>query len=89
MRHSLLLVAGALMAATEVGCAGPEPARQKLFAPGPPIYQRQKAQRFDPYNELPVGARDDTSRPPDYLYPNPEAARARWMQWGLPRFGHL
>lgn len=87
MRHAFL-VAGLLSAVTAFGCAGNEPVRQKLFSPGPALYQRQKAQRFDPYPEMPVGSRDDQVRPPDYLQPNPEPARGRWLEWGMPRFGH-
>jgi hypothetical protein len=88
VRQLQLLVVGTLFAASAVSCAGREPLGQKIFSPGPAPYQRQKAQRFDPYNEVQVGPRDDTSRPPDYLEPNPEPSRGRWLEWGLPRFGH-
>lgn len=88
MRRYLLLVLGGLLVAVFPGCSGDQTLRQKLFRPGPAQYQRQKAERFDPYNEIPIGPRDDSSRPPDYQQPNPEAAQGRWREWGFPRFGH-
>jgi len=88
VRYVRLFLLGGLLIGFVAGCAGDGTVRQKLFRPGPAQYQRQKAERFDPYNEIPIGPRDDTSRPPDYLRPNPEASRGRWEEWGLPRFGH-
>jgi len=81
-------VLGGLSAASALGCARDETLRQKLLQPGPAQYQRQRAEKKDPYNQIPIGPRDDTSRPPDYQQPNPEAAQGRWDEWGWPRFGH-
>lgn len=88
MRCHRLFVLWGLSAATALGCARDETLRQKLFQPGPAQYQRQRAEKYDPYNEIPIGPRDDTSRPPDFQQPNPEAAQGRWDDWGWPRFGH-
>ncbi|HUY91875.1 MAG TPA: hypothetical protein VMV10_24255 [Pirellulales bacterium] len=88
MRRFQLLVLAGITVAVAAGCAGERPVMQKLFRPGPTNYQRQKAERFDPYNEIPIGPRDDTSRPLDYQHPIPEAAQGRWNEWGWPRFGH-
>lgn len=88
MRRFQRLVLAGVSAVAVAGCAGDQPLRQKLFRPGPTYYQRQRAERFDPYNEIPIGPRDDTSRPPDYQQPNPEPSRGRWNEWGWPRFGH-
>jgi hypothetical protein len=90
VRNFQLLVLGTLLGAAAAGCAGDQTLRQKLFQPGPSQYQRQKAERFDPYSEMPIGAPDDrgTGRPTDYQQANPEASRGRWDDWGLPRFGH-
>jgi hypothetical protein len=84
----LLIVLGGLSAASAVGCASDQTLHQKLFQPGPAQYQRQRAEKYDPYNEIPIGPRDDSSRPPDFQQPNPEAAQGRWKRWGWPRFGH-
>lgn len=86
-RLHAVFVAG-LLAAITAGCANQPSLRDKVFHPGPALYQQQKAQRFDPYNEITVGSRDDTSRPLGYQQPNPEAAQGRWDDWGMPRFGH-
>jgi hypothetical protein len=88
MRRVRFFLLGGLSIGFVAGCTGNGAVRQKLFRPGPAQYQRQKAERFDPYNEIPIGPRDDSSRPPDYMRPNPEAAQGRWGEWGLPRFGH-
>ena len=90
MRNFQPLVLVTLLGAAAVGCAGDQTLRQKLFQPGPSQYQRQKAERFDPYTEMPIGAPDDrgTGRPTDYQQANPEASRGRWNEWGSPRFGH-
>ena len=88
VRPYRLFILGGLSAAAALGCARDETLRQKLLQPGPAQYQRQRSEKFDPFNNIPIGPRDDSSRPPDYLQPNPEAAQGRWDKWGWPRFGH-
>lgn len=83
-RWGLFLLAG-LSALAPLGCAR---MRDRLLHPGPSQFQRQRAEKKDPYNHIPIGPRDDTGRPPDYQFPNPEAADGRWDDWGWPRFGH-
>lgn len=88
MRRFCVLMVGGIVAAPAAGC-GTNPAwRNKIFHPGPTQYQQQNAEKFDPYNEISVGPRDDTSRPLSYREPNPEAAQGRWDAWGWPRYGH-
>lgn len=88
MRVWQLLIVAGVTALAAAGCARDETLRQKLFQPGPAQYQRQRAEKFDPFNDIQSGPRDDSSRPPDYQQPNPEASQGRWDDWGWPRFGH-
>lgn len=88
MRRLPEIMLGGMLAVLAAGCAGNGSLSEKLLHPGPAQYQRQRAEKFDPYNEISVGSRDDTSRPLGYIEPNTEAARGRWNSWGWPRFGH-
>ena len=62
--------------------------RPNWFNPGPAQYQRAQAQRFDPYPDQNIGPAMAGVRPREYADQLPEATRARWNQWGLPRFGY-
>jgi hypothetical protein len=85
MRHAMLRSSALLLVLTVAGCAGTEPPR--LFSPGPASYQRQQAQRFDPYPDNDMGPAMADVRPPDFQEPPPEPTRARWLKWGGPRLG--
>lgn len=62
--------------------------RPQWFNPGPASYQQQRAQRFDPYPDNDIGPPVIGARPPDYTRPPAETTRARWNQWGAPRYGY-
>jgi len=62
--------------------------KPQWFNPGTTEYQRQRAQRFDPYPDDDIGPPIAGGRPPGYTEQNPEVTRSRWNTWGLPRFGH-
>ncbi len=69
-----------------VGCQGMR--RPQWFNPGPIDYQRQQAQRFDPYPDQDVGPRMEGTRPPGYQQQGAEPTRARWNEWGRTRSGY-
>lgn len=78
----LVLASGAV-----AGCRGTGGPR--WFHPGPAPYQREQATRFDPYPQTDnFGGDMSGARPIDYDRPIPETSRARWNQWGRPRYGY-
>jgi hypothetical protein len=62
--------------------------RPDWFNPGPAKYQQQRAQRFDPYPDNDIGPPVIGGRPPEFSRPPAETTRARWNQWGAPRYGY-
>ncbi|HVC98073.1 MAG TPA: hypothetical protein VND64_30665 [Pirellulales bacterium] len=85
-----------VLIALAAGCTGPNGERRegwpRLFGPGPADYQRQRAQRFDPYAD-PNMSNDNNmqdARPRDYQLPPAEPTRDRWQpgRWVFPpRYG--
>jgi hypothetical protein len=83
VRRASIALAGLLLVAG-VGCQGTSWPR--IFQPaGPAKFQRQQAQRFDPYPEGPDQIEDQT-RPRDYIRPPADATQGRWPQYGGPRY---
>lgn len=75
-----------ILLSVSAGCQGM--GRPQWFNPGTADYQRARAQKFDPYADNDIGPAVVGSRPPGYDRPSAEPTRARWNQWGAPRFGY-
>jgi hypothetical protein len=85
MRSLCLLMCGLVLLGAAGGCVQGRP---NWFSPGPAAYQRQRAQRFDPYPDDVAGPSIKDTRPPDYQESLPEPTRARWLQWSAPPQGY-
>jgi hypothetical protein len=86
-----------ILLALAAGCTGPNGERRegwpRLFGPGPAAYQRERAQRFDPYADTNMTNDNNMqdARPRDYQLPPAEPTRARWLDQQRmvfpPRYG--
>jgi hypothetical protein len=85
VRRVLNIVFALSLAIGAAGCATSNFGYPKIFGPAPVAYQRQQAQKFDPYAEY--GPALNESRPRSFDAPPPEASRGRWEEWGGPRYG--
>lgn len=70
-------------------CGCPTTGMPRLFNPGPEAYQRQVADRFDPYPENDTGPAIVGGRPREYQVPRAETTRARWNPFTWTNNGHV
>lgn len=85
MKWSRSVLIATLLAAATSGCQGTK--WPTIFPSGTAKQQQQQAQKFDPYPQDENGPAIVGGRPINYDKPPVESTRARWPQWGFPKFG--